>query len=179
MNAGELESARDGICPWLMMVKLPILMDVIVWDVLLFLRFVLVVSDETGSREVKLYLAFISMYTTVYWFCFLRKTLYLSSDWLMFPFLWWNGRIFWYYVQGLDCRWPYFWLFLLLKGKAWSRSLILIKIRGKNCRCLFLLNRDHLFTSTFQQELFSLQGTKLRMSFFYHPKFDGQTKVIN
>ena len=96
MNAGELESARDGICPWLMMVKLPILMDVIVWDVLLFLRFVLVVSDETGSREVKLYLAFISMYTTVYWFCFLRKTLDLSWEWRI------GRRIFWYYVQGLD-----------------------------------------------------------------------------
>lgn len=52
MNAGELESARDGICPWLMMVKLPILMDVIVWDVLLFLRFALVVLEEIG-REVE------------------------------------------------------------------------------------------------------------------------------
>ena len=38
---------------------------------------------------------------------------------------------------------------------------------------------DPLFVSHFRQELFKLFGTKLRMSFAYHPQSDEQTEVMN
>jgi hypothetical protein len=40
---------------------------------------------------------------------------------------------------------------------------------------------DHgpTFTNNFWQELFNLQGTQLHLSTTYHPKTDGQTKVVN
>lgn len=40
-------------------------------------------------------------------------------------------------------------------------------------------NRDPIFMSRFWQELFKLNGTKLRMSTTYHPQSNGRTKVLN
>lgn len=40
-------------------------------------------------------------------------------------------------------------------------------------------DRDTVFTSTFWQEFFKLQGSQLCLSTAYYPQFDGETEIVN
>lgn len=40
-------------------------------------------------------------------------------------------------------------------------------------------DRDKVFTSSFWQHIFKLQGTTLAMTSAYHPQLDGQSEVLN
>lgn len=42
-----------------------------------------------------------------------------------------------------------------------------------------ILDRDKVFISHFWRDLFKKLGTKVHLSIAYHPKTDGQTKVVN
>ena len=59
------------------------------------------------------------------------------------------------------------WLFMELVGKLYGMPRSIIS------------DRDPLFISKFWQALFCLSGTKIRMSFAYHPQTNGQTEVAN
>lgn len=64
---------------------------------------------------------------------------------------------------------------------AHSIALLFMEIVGKlhGMPKSIVSDRDLLFISKFWQKLFSLSGTKLRMSSTYHPQSDGQTEVAN
>jgi len=44
---------------------------------------------------------------------------------------------------------------------------------------IIISDRDAIFMSGFWQELFRLNGNKLKMSKAYLPQSDGQTKILN
>jgi hypothetical protein len=73
--------------------------------------------------------------------------------------------------------------FIPLKHPYTSRSVAeifckeVVKLHG--IPISIVSDRDPLFMSSFWQELFKMQGTKLKMSTTYHPESDGQTEVVN
>jgi hypothetical protein len=73
--------------------------------------------------------------------------------------------------------------FIPLKHPYTARSVVesfckeVVKLHG--IPISIVSDRDPLFMSGFWQELFKLQGTKLKMSTTYHPESDGQTEVVN
>jgi hypothetical protein len=53
----------------------------------------------------------------------------------------------------------------------------IFKLHGMPNSIIF--DRDPTFTSNFWKDFFKLHGTQLHLNTTYHPKMDGQTKVIN
>jgi len=56
-----------------------------------------------------------------------------------------------------------------------------MEISGKihDMPCSLVSDCNPLFVSRFWQELFNLSGTKLQMSFVYHPQSNDHTEVMN
>lgn len=73
--------------------------------------------------------------------------------------------------------------FILLKHLYTARNIadIFVRevIRLHDIPKSIVSDRDPLIMSHFWQEIFRLQGTKLHMSFSYHPESDCQTEVMN
>ncbi|WJX50794.1 hypothetical protein P8452_37049 [Trifolium repens] len=73
--------------------------------------------------------------------------------------------------------------FITLKHPYTARTIaeVFVKevVRLHGIPLTIVSDRDPIFMSNFWQELFKLQGTKLKMSSAYHPETDGQTEVVN
>ncbi|RZB98082.1 Transposon Ty3-G Gag-Pol polyprotein isoform B [Glycine soja] len=73
--------------------------------------------------------------------------------------------------------------FILIKHPYSARSIAEVftkeVVRLHGIPISIVSDRDPTFLSNFWQELFKLQGTKLKMSTVYHPETDGQTEVLN
>jgi hypothetical protein len=73
--------------------------------------------------------------------------------------------------------------FITLKHPYTARTIaeVFVKeiVRLHGVPLSIVSDRDPIFMSNFWQEMFKLQGTKLRMSSAYHPESDGQTEVVN
>ena len=73
--------------------------------------------------------------------------------------------------------------FLPLKADYSSKSVAetfmnnIVKLHG--IPKSIVSDRDRVFTSSFWQNLFKLQGTTLAMSSAYHPQTDGQSEILN
>nr|KYP68833.1 Retrotransposable element Tf2 [Cajanus cajan] len=73
--------------------------------------------------------------------------------------------------------------FILIKHPYSAKSIadLFVKeiIRLHGIPISIISDRDPIFMSHFWQELFTRQGTHLKMSTTYHPETDGQTEVLN
>ena len=76
------------------------------------------------------------------------------------------------YAHFLLARHPY-------TSKSMAKLFIKEVVRLHGIPSSIVSDWDPTFISHFRTELFRLQGTKLRMSTFYHPETDGQTEVLN
>ncbi|KAF7802029.1 Transposon Ty3-I Gag-Pol polyprotein [Senna tora] len=73
------------------------------------------------------------------------------------------------------CFWPTMWYTSAQVAEAFFHMVV--KLHG--VPTTILSDRDRVFTSSFWQHLFRLQGTSLHMSFAYHPQTGGQSEAVN